>query len=241
MTHSKTVPIAVGLIDASGDVLPIGTVADGQFLKRVGNGFVGADAGEGSEGPEGPPGPPGEDGADGAQGIPGTNGTNGQQGIQGVPGNPGPPGPGLTTTPARATQTQSLTATGLANLTSLALAVVLGVTYRVRGLVLFTSAATTTGLRLGLTCPAGVVACAVSIPIAADAAAAAWHGQINASADSVVGSGVQSAAPAVFCAQIDGVLVPSANGTLQLQGATEILNSAIVIQPGSHLTLEVIP
>ena len=122
----------------------------------------------------------------------------------------------------------------LANITGLAFPVTSGLTYEFRGLVVFRSAAITTGLRLGLTCPAfTVLAASASIPIAADAAGVGYmDGWITTSGDSVLGTGVQ-AATTDYVATIEGVLVPSANGTVQLQAATEIAASNITVRAGS--------
>lgn len=80
----------------------LGSASEGQYLKKQGGKFVGADL-SGVQGPEGPAGPAGADGAAGAKGDKGDTGDTGPQGIQGDAGSQGqqgiqgPAGPNLTT------------------------------------------------------------------------------------------------------------------------------------------------
>lgn len=138
-------------------------------------------------------------------------------------------------TVVKITADQASVVTALANTTGLSFAVTSGTYYRFTGLIVFRTAATTTGLRLGLTCPAFTVMTArVEIPSAADAASGDWQGWVTSSGDSVVGPGVQ-AANTDYLAKIEGIILPSANGTVQLQHATEIAASAATVRPGSHI------
>lgn len=128
------------------------------------------------------------------------------------------------------------TATALTNTTGLSFAVTANTYYRFQAWVVFRSAATTTALRLGATCPAfNVFSASVSIPSAADGASAMWHGWLTSSGDSVVGQGVQ-ATNTDYTALMFGVVQPSANGTFQLQHATEIAGSAVTVRRGSVLS-----
>jgi hypothetical protein len=128
------------------------------------------------------------------------------------------------------------TAVALTNTTGLAFPVVAGVYYRFDALVIFRSAALTTGLRLGASVPAFTVFSAVvDIPIAGDGPDASIRGQLTTSGDSVLGTGVQ-AINTDYVATLSGILLPSANGTFQLQHATEIAGSAITIRRGSVLS-----
>jgi hypothetical protein len=104
----------------------------------------------------------------------------------------------------------------------LSFSVVSGTCYTFSFDVLFQSAAITNGLKLGLTFPAAtVIGANVYIPIAADGTAAAYHGYINTSGDSVVGTAVATA-DTTYLASLWGTIRPSANGTLQVQHASEI-------------------
>jgi hypothetical protein len=128
--------------------------------------------------------------------------------------------------------------TALTNTTGLSFAVTANTTYLFAAYIVFRSAALTTGLRLGATVPTfNTYAGTVRIPIAADAAAAAWHGSLTTSGDSVVGSGVE-AINTDYVAVVHGILVPSANGTFQLQHASEVAASNVTIRRGSVLTYQ---
>lgn len=128
----------------------------------------------------------------------------------------------------------AFTSTTLANATGLAFAVTSGVVCRFRFDVIFRTAALTTGIRLGLTCPAfTVLAANVTTPFAADGTGMMFEGAITTSGDSVLSTGV-AAANADNLAVIEGVLLPSANGTLQLQAATEVAASAATVRAGSN-------
>lgn len=128
------------------------------------------------------------------------------------------------------------TTTTLANTTGLSFAVTSGVTYRFRALIVFRTAALTTGIKLGVTTPAFTVFTGnCSIPFAADGAGGIWHGFLTTSGDSVTSTGV----PAIntdLLAVMDGLIVPSANGTVQVQHATEVAASAATIRRGSTLS-----
>jgi hypothetical protein len=84
------------------ELLVIGEVKSGQFLKRVGEKIIGADVSDvgGTPGPKGDKGDPGEtglqgpQGEQGPQGIQGEQGLQGEQGIQGIQGPQGDPGGG---------------------------------------------------------------------------------------------------------------------------------------------------
>lgn len=135
----------------------------------------------------------------------------------------------------------AFTSTTVSNATGLSFAVAATTCYEFRFLVLFQSAATTTGLKLGMTCPASPTAFAYSVrtPIAADGAGGEWQGWGTTSGDAVTGTGVQ-AANTVYVAEVFGVLRTGAtSGTLQLQAATEVGNSGITIKAYSGGTLTV--
>jgi uncharacterized protein YabE (DUF348 family) len=117
-------------------------------------------------------------------------------------------------------------------------AVTAGRAYRFRGLIVHRSAATTTGLKVGLTCPAfTVLATNVSIPVAVDGTAAFFHGMITSSGDSVTGTGVPVAAQDNL-AVVDGIIIPSASGTVQFQYASEVSGSGVTIRQGTYLNFE---
>lgn len=142
------------------------------------------------------------------------------------------PGGGPTTVKLTA-DLAAATVVALANTTGLSFSLTANTYYAFEFMVVFSSAATTTGLRVGFTCPAfTLMSCSVSIPTAADGASAMWHGWITTSGDSVVGSGVQ-AINTNYVAVLKGVILPSSNGTLQVQHATEIAGSGVTIKRGT--------
>jgi hypothetical protein len=191
----------------------------------VNNGFVGTEA-------EWLASLVGADGIDGAAGINGANGLNGADGAQGIQGIQGPPGepPSLVKLTADLAASTSTTVT---NTVGLSFALTAGVYYEFRFLVVFRSAATTTGIRLGMTAPAfNVFSAKVKIPIAADGAGGELQGWLTTSGDTVFGTGVQ-AINTDYLAEIIGVILPSANGTLQVTHATEVAASGVTVRQGS--------
>jgi hypothetical protein len=129
----------------------------------------------------------------------------------------------------------------MVNTTGLAFPVTAGRTYRFECFVVFRTAATTTGLKLGLTCPAfSVLAAHANIPIALDGTAAMLHGTLSSSGDSVVGTGI-GVVNTDHLAVINGLFVPTANGTVQVQHASEVSGSAVTVRAGSVLQYQEIP
>jgi hypothetical protein len=129
------------------------------------------------------------------------------------------------------------TTTTLVNTTGLSFAVTAGSLYRFMAMVVFRSGTSTIGLKLGATVPAFTVyGASVLVPIANDGTAAAFHGWLTSSGDSVVGTAV-AAINTDFVATVHGMLVPSASGTVQVQHASDATGSAgITVRRGSVLT-----
>lgn len=118
------------------------------------------------------------------------------------------------------------------NITDLSVAVTNGVTVRFHGHIIYTSAATTTGLGLAATGPAASpFAYNYSVPLTTNTF---FGGGNTGGAGSCSTASVSNAATG-NTAQIDGVITPTANGTLQLTFASEVNGSAIVIKTGSTL------
>ena len=139
-------------------------------------------------------------------------------------------------TVGKLTADQASTATALTNTTGLSFAVTSGLTYRFAAVVVYRTAVLTTGIRLGATTPAFTVYSAnVTINgIAVDGTGAAFHGALTTSGDSVVSPSV-AAINTDYVATITGVLVPSANGTFQLQHASEVAATVATVRAGSHI------
>ena len=130
-----------------------------------------------------------------------------------------------------ADETGATTAT-LAN-TSLNFAVTNGVYYAFRFYCLWRSTVATVGLKLGLTTPTFTVfGATVRILIAADGVGAELQGAITTSGDSVIGT----AAVAIntdYVSVIEGVILPSATGTLMVQYAAEATGATVTMRNGS--------
>lgn len=119
----------------------------------------------------------------------------------------------------------------------LSFAVTNGKLYQFKANYIFRTAATTTGLRFGLTCPAFTILAATGqVPVAAGGTAGVYHSYITGSGVSVTGTGVARAG-VDYLATLDGVIQPSADGSLVFQWSTEINASRVTIRAGSHAEL----
>jgi hypothetical protein len=152
-------------------------------------------------------------------------------------------GAGLSAQTAVMTSTQASTATGLANVTQLALAMVANGVYQVDCFITFQSAATTTGLNLGLTTPTGCRNMVeIVVPIVSTAIASALrtifpNAAVANNAGNVLGTGV-TAINSNHTARISGIIRNGATvGNCQIQFATEVSASAVTLQIGSELQL----
>lgn len=219
------------------------------FVSSGGGGGAGEQGPQGAPGPPGDPGPPGEDGNDGAPGAPGADGEDGatgSQGIQGIPGTNGTNGTngapgsdgagfpaGLTVAVCRKTSDQTFNSATAADVSSMSFAVVAGRTYHFKFLLLVRSDTLTVGIATTITVPAITrFGATVETILAADGAGAAWHGAISSSGDAVV----PTAVPAIntdYVLTLEGVLIPSASGTLQLRARTETGTTVVTVRQGS--------
>lgn len=134
---------------------------------------------------------------------------------------------------AKVTTDQVISVTTLVNIAGLSFNVTAGRHYHFKFVVLFRSGTATVGIKLAAILPGvsrfGAQAQAI---IAADGPSAVFHGAMTASADAVISTAV----PAIntdYVAIVEGILVPSANGVLQLQGAAEAAGTVTVRQGSS--------
>lgn len=229
------------------------------YVKESGTGMSGwvvttegESSGSGEQGPEGPQGPPGEpgpqgdpgeDGADGAtgsqgiqgiqgpQGIPGTNGTNGAQGIQGIQGIQGPAGPGGTS--VRKAADQTFNSATPANVSDLVFALTSGRYYKFSFTLLVRSDTLTVGVAASITHPGATrFGATVRTIFAADGAGAEFGGAVTASDDAVV----PTAVPAIntdYILEIEGVILASASGNLQVRARTETGTTVVTVRQAS--------
>jgi hypothetical protein len=129
--------------------------------------------------------------------------------------------------------------TALIDATGLTFSVVSGNYYYFTFNVIFQSNGTTNGLRLSVNVPAFTRFSAKAyIPNAADGTGGEFQGWITASDDTVVGTAVQ-AANTDYYATLEGIILPSANGNVQLRYGSELgPTSAIIIRQASFGKLE---
>jgi len=141
------------------------------------------------------------------------------------------------------TGTQASSVLALANVTQLVEPMVANGVYRVDCFVTFRSAATTTGLNLGFTSPAGTVCeLEVVVPITSTAAATQLRTTFPNSAatntGNVLGTGVTTINNNQT-ARISGIVHCGATpGDFQVQFASEVNASAITLQIGSTLVMQ---
>lgn len=152
-------------------------------------------------------------------------------------------GGGSTTAIAKLTATQASTSTTLANITSLVLPMEANGVYQIQAFITFKSAATTTGLNLGINTPSGCRnMIEVTVPITSTAAATQLrttfpNAAIATNSGNVLGTGV-TAINSDHTASIVGIIRNGATaGNCQLTFATEVASSAITLQIGSEMHL----
>lgn len=123
------------------------------------------------------------------------------------------------------------TACTFASVTGLSFSVTAGTVYRFHAALDYTSAATSTGIGLAATGPAvNYLSYQYSSPLTSNTlGGGGGTGNNNSGCDG------SSKATGANTATVDGVVSPSANGTLQLTFASEVASSAITIKAGSTL------
>ncbi|MEO7904278.1 MAG: hypothetical protein ABIR91_00625 [Candidatus Saccharimonadales bacterium] len=128
--------------------------------------------------------------------------------------------------------TSDATANVLKDATGLSFAVVAGQTYRFSALIDYTSAATTTGSRWTLSGPA-----ASQLSYTSTYTLTATSQTVSfASAYGIPAASNLTSLTSGNVARIDGIIKPTANGTVQVQFASEVAASAITAKAGSSLT-----
>ncbi len=143
----------------------------------------------------------------------------------------------VATVPARTTVTLAANVTNssttLANLTNFSFPVSAGVPYRFEALITYDAAATTTGSRFLMTGPAFT-----NYALETNNTNATTGLSVTSSVSAYGLPSVASAASntANNLVTLTGRIVPSANGTMQVQFASEVGLSAITAKPGSILT-----
>ena len=124
----------------------------------------------------------------------------------------------------------------LTNQTDLQFSVVAGRTYYIEMTIRYRSAATTTGFAITIGTPngaAGVLACQVNMPVAADGTAALYTGSIFGLGDVVTATGTPATTPTDFICNVKGVFECTTSGLLLPQFRSEVNGSNVNFRNGS--------
>lgn len=120
----------------------------------------------------------------------------------------------------------------LTNIPQLSFDVVSGTTYKIRALIYFTTAATTTGSRWTIRGPS-MTACGLRSEYTLTATTTTRNAMLqNTNLPAACNA---SSAAGVNMAEITSIFRPSANGTVSVAFASEVLSSAVTAQAGSTL------
>ena len=142
---------------------------------------------------------------------------------------------------SRSTADQVFSSTTAAAATNLSFPVTAGSIYKYKFFIMYTSAATTTGLKVGLTYPAVTTATGLAnIASGVDGTGAYFQGVLNTSGDVVTAAATPSITTVQF-AVVEGVIVPTVTGTMQLVVGTEVAASNITIKASSLVEYTVVP
>lgn len=186
---------------------------------------------QGPEGPQGLQGSQGPTGPKGDQGIQGLKGDPGNVGQQGIPGQQGPAGiPGWNRTKLPADVSNSTIT--LSDATGLSFQAAANTDYEFEFLVLFTTAAITTGLALALNGPGTptLLGARIEVPISASTQVMRYTSTYNVEA---LGTGVD-VANAARLASITGILRNGTTaGPVVARFRSEVAASAVVVKAGS--------
>lgn len=119
-------------------------------------------------------------------------------------------------------------------ITGLEFAVVSGTRYRFRAVIPYSSASASTGARFTINGPAvSQLNYRAEVPSSATASTFNFASTYRQPAASSTGSATTG-----NIAVVEGIIVPSASGTVQFEFASEIANSAITVLPGAHVIYE---
>ncbi len=196
---------------------------------------IGLAAPPGSSGSSGSSGTTGSSGSSGTSGSAGSRGSSGSSGSSGTSGSAGSSGTSATTVKLTS-DLATITSTTVTNTTGLSFSVSSGVYYRFAFQVLYQAAATTTGIKIALTIPSVTTFVAVvdtPVSTAAGGTANIFTDWITASGGTATGTGTP-VANSTRIAFIEGTILPSAGGTLQVQHATSVAASTVTIKQGSN-------
>ncbi|OGR93713.1 MAG: hypothetical protein A2V88_00710 [Elusimicrobia bacterium RBG_16_66_12] len=132
------------------------------------------------------------------------------------------------------TGNQTFNSTTPADVTGLSWSVVSGSYYEFELVFIWSTAASGTGIGLSITIPAATqfaADCRIS-GVAADGGGSETQGAITSSDDAVIGAQA-IAADTKYTARITGIIVPSADGTLQARARNETGTTVVTVYQGS--------
>jgi hypothetical protein len=207
-------------------------------------GSTGSQGLQGATGSTGSQGIQGTTGSTGSQGIQGATGSTGAQGVQGATGSTGAAGatgptgsPGITSVKMLSDMATAVGLTAV-NASGIGFTVLPNVYYYFEFGAVFQSQQPATGLGVTVTFPAVTIFAAnASIPQAVDSTATMFAGQISSSGDFVQGTAA-AASGTNFLATIEGMILPSATGTLQMQYRAETAAGSVLLKQGSFGILQ---
>jgi hypothetical protein len=136
------------------------------------------------------------------------------------------------------TADHNTTATAFADVPELNFAVTAGVSYNFKFVCLFSAALITTGSRWAVNGPASPTRLLYRVLFPASTTGLVANGAFTLYDQPT--ATVSSGAPNNNCALVEGIITPSANGTVSLRFASEIAGSQIQCQVNSYLELQVI-
>ena len=123
----------------------------------------------------------------------------------------------------------------LADVTGLSFAVTAGVTYKYNAVIVYSSAAITTGCRFVVNAPAGAFSGDFSWPASATARSTFAVEAVNTPTANSAGSNLTG-----NIARLEGFYTCTTTGVFQVRFASEIASSAITVRPKSYLEYEVV-
>lgn len=134
---------------------------------------------------------------------------------------------------ALSTGDQTATDGTLANVTGLLFALTAGSTYYFNFQCAYQSSLATIGLKLGCTFPsASLFAASARIPISAFGSSSVFSGAIIASGGAVTATATPTTSD-TYLANLEGIIIPSVSGNLQVQFAAETTGGTITLKAGS--------
>ena len=130
------------------------------------------------------------------------------------------------------TSDYSTTVTTNVGITGLLFAITAGTYYRFKFTVIYQSAATTTGLAVSANIPA-VTTFSAGVLLPNSGATSALRGYLTANNGLATGAGTPTTT-GLYIVEVDGLILPSSSGNLQMQFASEINASTVTIKAGTN-------